>query len=173
MFMAKSFIHYRNIKGALYASVCTPRKVNGKKDNQEQYLGRVIDKETGVFQSRERGAFRYSLTDGFSSISLPSQAQKKERLILDFGDSYVLYQILQRYGYWELFRSVLPGWEDTLCSMVSYRVIRGGANCYAVDWWEGSYMRIICPDAKIESQRVSEFLKALGDEEIQRRFFPR
>ena len=60
--MAKSFIHYHNIKGNLYASVYTPRKVNGKKDNQPQYLGRVIDKEKGIYQNRERGALRYSLT---------------------------------------------------------------------------------------------------------------
>jgi hypothetical protein len=169
--MAKSFIYYRNIKGALYASVCTPKKVNGKKDNQEQYLGRVIDKENGVFQSRERGRFKYNLDGGFSEISMSDQAQKEEKLILDFGDAYVLYQILQGHGYWELFRSILPGWEDTLCSMVSYKVIRGGANCYAADWWSGSYMRVICPKAKIESQRISEFLKVLGDEYIQRRFF--
>jgi len=32
---------------------------------------------------------------------------------------------------------------------------------------------MICPNAKIESQRVSEFLKALGDERIHRVFFPR
>ena len=60
--MAKSFIHYRNIKGASYASVCMPRKVDGKKDNQEQYLGRVIDKDNGIFQSREHGRFKYDST---------------------------------------------------------------------------------------------------------------
>jgi hypothetical protein len=170
--MAKSFIHYRNIKGTTYASVCTPRKVNGKKDNQEQYLGRVIDKDNGIYQNRERGRFKYSLKDGFPETQVLDQAPKEEKLILDFGDAYVLYQILQRHGYWELFRSILPGWEDTVCSMVSYKVIRGGANCYACDWWAGSYMRVICPDAKIESQRVSEFLKLLGNERVQRAFFP-
>jgi transposase len=32
-------------------------------------------------------------------------------------------------------------------------------------------MRVICPNAKVDSQRVSEFLKTLGNERIQRRFF--
>ena len=172
--MAKSFIHYRDIKGVSYASVCTPRKVNGKKDNQEQYLGRVMDKENGIFRSRELGTFKYSLANGFSesSVSKPDQAHNEEKLILDFGDAYVLYEILLRSGYWELFRSILPGREDTLCTMLFYKVICGGANCYAHDWWTGSYMRVICPTAKVDSQRVSDFLKALGNEYVQRKFFP-
>lgn len=170
-FMAKSFIHYHNIKGLLYASVYTPKKVNGKKDNQEQYLGRVIDKEKGIYQSKNRGIFGYSLEKGYFEIHIPSKISKEEKLILNFGDAYVLYQILQRHGYWELFRSILPGWEDTLCTMLFYKLLRGGASCYAYDFWEGSYIRMICPKARVESQRVSEFYRRLGDERKQRQFF--
>ena len=79
--MAKSFIHYQDIKGNLYASIYTPRKVNGKKDNQPQYLGRVIDKEKGVFKSKERGTFKYSIADGFlkSMEPEPNQVAKEEK----------------------------------------------------------------------------------------------
>ena len=173
--MAKSFIHYQKIKGNLYASVYTPRKVNGKKDNQPQYLGRVIDRDNGIFKSRKRGTFKYSLTNGFSEISAAEQIQapEEEKLILDFGDAYVLYELLLKSGFWKLFRSVLPGWEDTLCAMLFYKVVRGGANCYASDWWSGSFTRIICPGAKVESQRVNEFLKVLGNEHVQSQFFPK
>ena len=171
--MAKSFIHYQEIKGILYASVYTPRKVNGKKDNQPQYLGRVIDKDKGIYRNKERGVFKYSLSYGFSEISPAGQARKEENLILDFGDAYVMFQILQEQGYWELFRAILPGWEDTLCTMIFYRILRGGASCYAYDWWAESYMRHVCPNAKVESQRISEFLVALGDERVHRRFFPK
>jgi hypothetical protein len=159
----------------LYASIYTPRKVNGKKDNQPQYLGRVIDKENGIFKSKKRGTFKYSLIDGFSEVPVEEHALalKEEKLILDFGDVYVLYEILLKSGFWELFRSILPGWEDTLCTMLCYKVIRGGANCYASDWRAGSFIRIICPDAKVESQRISEFLKVLGNEHVQRQFFPK
>ena len=169
--MAKSFIHYQEIKGILYASVYTPRKVNGKKDNQPQYLGRVVNKEQGIYRNKERGVFKYSLTDGFLPVAPEDQPAKKEKLILDFGDAYVLYQVLKEHGYWELFRSVLPGQEDTLCAMLFYRILRGGASCYACDWWAGSYLRVLCPNAKVESQRVSEFYAALGDERVQRQFF--
>lgn len=169
--MAKSFIRCQNIKGTLYASICTPRKVNGKKDNQEQYLGRVIDKEKGIYQNKERGMFKFSLENGFSTISISKEISKEEKLILDFGDTYVLYQVLQKQDYWDLLRSILPNWEDTLCTMVFYKLLNGGASCYAIDWWEGSYMRMICPKAKVQSQRISEFFRSLGDERIQRQFF--
>ena len=168
--MANSFIHYRNIKGALYASVCTPRKINGKKDNQEQYLGRVVDKDKGIFRNKERGFFQFTLKGGF--IPYHPQDSPSERLILNFGDSYVLHQILMKRGFWKLFRSVLPSHGDTLCAMLFYRVLRGGASCHASDWWEGSYTRILCPNARLASQRISEFFKELGDESVQRRFFP-
>jgi len=171
--VAKSFIHYQETKGILYASVYTPRRVNGKKDNQPQYLGRVIDKEQGIYRNAERGVFKYSLKDGFSTVSPASQPQKEEKLILDFGDAYVLYRVLQEHGYWELFRAILPGWEDTLCAMLFYRLLRGGASCYAYDWWAESYLRVVCPNAKVESQRVSEFFVALGNERVQQEFFHR
>jgi hypothetical protein len=147
--------------------------VNGVKDNQPQYLGRVIDRENGIFKSKKRGTFKYTLADGFSEVPIAEQAPapKEEKLILDFGDAYVLYEILLKSGYWELFRSIAPGWEDTLCVMLCYKVIRGGANWYASDWRDGSFIRILCPDAKVESQRVSEFLKVLGNEHVQRQFF--
>jgi hypothetical protein len=160
--MAKSFIHYHEIKGALYASICTPTRINGKKDNQPLYLGRVIDKEQGVFRSREKGLFKYTLTEGFTEITPVCQCQKEEKLILDFGDAYVLHTVLKEYGYWDLLREVLPGWEDTLCTMLFYRILRGGASRYASDWWDGSYLSQVCPNAKAESQRVSEFFVALA-----------
>ena len=71
--MANSFIHYRNIKGALYASVCTPRKINGKKDNQEQYLGRMVDKDKGIFRNKERGFFQFTLKNGLCRTILKSR----------------------------------------------------------------------------------------------------
>jgi hypothetical protein len=169
--LAKSFIHFQTVKANLYASVYTPRKVNGKKDNQPFYLGRVIDKEQGLYKSKSRGLFKYTIEDGFMEINQETQPQHEEKLILDFGDAYALCEILRDQGYWDLIRSILPGWEDTLSAMVAYRVIRGGASRYAHDWWSGSYMRIVCPTANVQSQRVSEFFKELGDERTQRRFF--
>jgi transposase len=45
------------------------------------------------------------------------------------------------------------------------------SNRCAEDWWEGSYTRILFPNAKLRSQRISEFYRQLGDEAVHRAFF--
>jgi transposase len=45
------------------------------------------------------------------------------------------------------------------------------ANCHAQDWWDGSYARILYPRASLASQRVSDFLAAIGSEYSLRAFF--
>jgi len=175
--MAKSFIHYQTIKGKQYASIYTPKRTNGKKDNQPKYLGKVINKEQGIYQNTKQGTFKYTLKDGYTT---PQQQQPqnqtttpptKENLNLSFGDTYTLHQILQKNDYWNLLQNILPNHADTLCSLLFYHLLRKGPNCYAHDWWTSSYTRILCPNAKLQSQRISEFLTLLGNEHIQRNFF--
>ena len=65
----------------------------------------------------------------------------------------------------------MPGAEDTLMALVGYKLLASGSNRYAEDWWEGSYASVLFPNAKLRSQRISEFYAKLGDEDVQRRFF--
>jgi transposase len=60
---------------------------------------------------------------------------------------------------------------DTVISLILYRSLQQGASCYAHIWWEGSYARILYPNANLSSQRISETLKTIGDERVQRNFF--
>jgi len=175
--MANRFIHYDVKKGVEYASVYTPRKVNGKKVNDPEYLGRVVDKDNGVYYSRKRGLFAYSIANGYSDLASGDYAQalpdatKEEKLILDFGDAYCLFAALKSCGLYDIIDTLMPGAEDTLMSLVGYKLLASGSNRYAEDWWEGSYTSILFPNAKLRSQRISEFYVRLGDEEAQRRFF--
>jgi hypothetical protein len=151
---------------------------DGSKVNQKylENLGRVIDKDDGIFQSRERGIFRYTMEDGF--CSLPDTHSKRlgpakvERLILDFGDSFFLSQYFERQVFKDAFYQVIPDQADTLLSLMFYRILTyKKANYYADTWWQGNYASVLFPEAKLASQRVSEFLANVGSEEIQRRFF--
>jgi transposase len=45
------------------------------------------------------------------------------------------------------------------------------ANCHAQDWYEGNFARILYPKANLTSQRISDFLTAIGDEYSYREFF--
>jgi len=66
---------------------------------------------------------------------------------------------------------MLPNDKDTLLAMTLYKVLSHNANCYANDWWRGSYASIMFPEAELSSQRLSEFLCSIEKESIQRRFF--
>lgn len=168
--MANKFIHYQVKNGAEYASVYTPRRAEGKKVNDPEYLGRVVDKVQGIFRSRARGEFTYSLEAGYGDMDA-NIATREERLILDFGDAYILNEAMKICNLYDVFNNLMPGCEDTLMSLLAYRLLGRCASRHAEDWWEGSYTRILHPAAKLRSQRVSEFYKKLGDESIHRSFF--
>ena len=165
--MSNGFIRYVRRNDTEYASVYKARRDNGKKVNDIEWLGKVIDKENGIYQSRERGIFRFSLESGTVEY-LPST---HEKLILDFGDSYFLSEMLAQCGFISLIKRVFFDMADSILSLVFYKSLHGGANCYAQTWWEGSYTRILFPYAQITSQRISEVLSELGDEQLQRDFF--
>jgi len=166
--------------GAVYATVVESRR-HGKKVKQERLenLGRVIDLERGIFKNRKRGIFQYSLEDGFSALDDNMFAAiqhptiiEKEKLILDFGDTYILDQYIRKLSFYDALQNILPHKSDTLLSLLAYRILTDQkAYCYANAWWGGSYASILYPKAQLQSQRVSEFLVGLGDEETQRAFF--
>jgi len=173
-----AYIRYiKKSNGQEYASLADTNR-SGKQVKQEYLgnLGLVVDKEAGVFQSRERGMFRYTLEEGFCDLSDAYSnglgSAKSERLILDFGDSFFLSQYFERQVFRDAFHQVLPEQTDTLFSLMFYRILTDKkANCYADVWWQGNYASILFPAAKLASQRVSEFLVDIGGEEVQRRFF--
>ena len=163
--------------GHEYASLADTVR-DGSKVSQKYLgnLGRVLDKDGGIFHSRERGTFRYTLEDGFCDLpdaySKGQGAAKTERLILDFGDSFLLSQYFERQVFRNAFYQVLPEQTDTLLSLMFYRILTDRkANCYADTWWQGNYASMLFPKAKLASHRVSEFLADVGGEEVQRRFF--
>jgi len=162
-----SHIHV-NQKG--YAEVYTPRRVNGKKVNDPIYLGKVVNLDEGIFFSRKRGYFRYTIEGGFDDCDLEIPAEQ-ERLILDFGPAYLLDRLIKAEGFGSLFSGILDKKKDSLMALLFYRVLEKGGGYLAEDWLAGSYASILFPKAQLQSQRVSELLRELGDEAVVRAFF--
>lgn len=169
-------IGYDHKNGVDYAKLCISHR-NGKKVTKEYInLGRVLDKDKGIYQNRERGVFTYDLnTNTYGKPpaefvpDIPSR--KKQELILDFGDTFFLDQYLNKSGLMSLVESIGYGNPDTLKSMLCYYILCQNANCYADDWWRGNYASILYPKANLTSQRISDFLASIGDEYSQREFF--
>jgi hypothetical protein len=102
---------------------------------------------------------------------VPPKTSRKKSLILDFGDAFFLDNFIKVKGLRPVIDAIGYGNPDTIYAMVSYYVICSLANCHAQSWWEGSYARILYPKANLTSQRISDFLTAIGDENSQRTFF--
>ena len=165
--MPKGFIRYESKNGVEYASLYKARREDGKKINDIEWLGKVVDREKGIFKNRERGTFRFTLENGITEYLPPVQ----EKLILDFGDSYFFKEILDKTGFMGLLTRVFEKNADVVASLVFYKSLHGGANYYAQTWWEGSYARLLFPNASLPSQRISEILREIGEEKLQRVFF--
>ena len=154
-------------------------RINGKvRKTGVTYLGRVIDLSKGVFCSKERGVYTFDVNTGEYGTADPSylgglscDRRKKEKLILDFGDAFLVDEFIRNIGYDKVLESIGYGNPDTLKAMVTYYIVSEKANAYAKTWLEGSFASVLYPRADLTSPRISDFLEALGRDEIRRAYF--
>jgi hypothetical protein len=147
--MSAGFIRYELRNGNEYASFYIAKRVGGKKINEVEYLGKVIDKEKGVFFNRKKGTFTFTIDDGYGvAEGTYREAIQRENLILVFGDVYLLDQVLDISGLKAILTSINSINAATLLSLVAFRLLDAVfANMYANEWYEGSYASILYPNA--------------------------
>jgi hypothetical protein len=175
--MSSIYQYTRN--GITYAEVRTCERVAGRKYpvSKPFYLGKVIDLEKGIFQNKKLGIFKYTIKSGIDKADVENHGlitiARKEKFILDFGSSFLLSEFAKSNFIWELFRNTLPKSQDTLMAMVFFYIEMASPNRDADKWFEGSFTKLLFPSAQLKSQRISDFLENLGQEEIVRVFFER
>ena len=149
-----SFIRYQKYGKQEYAYEITAYWDPVKKvcRQKTKYLGVVVDKKKKIFEKR-------------------TPKQIREKLILDFGDSYVIEKFLESTKFTSMLKTVFGENANTLLALLSYRLCYTGAMMYANNWYEGNYAKFQYPNAQLKSQRISDFLKIIGDESLQRKFF--
>lgn len=161
---------------ATYATAAESVRVDGKpvKTNRV-YLGRVVDLEGMVFENRERGVFTYDLETGeFGTADIeriPPKPRGKRRLVLDFGDAYVLDRHMRDMGLYDCLDGFGVRMADTIKALTSYYVLSDEPNSHASVWFEGSYASLLYPEAEMDGRRITEFLRSLGTSDLQSRFF--
>lgn len=161
---------------ATYASVAECERVDGKPVKKNVvYLGKVVDLEKGVFENRERGLFTYDLgtgTYGKADLAgLPKKKAGRKMYAADFGDVYVLDRFIGETCIYECIDACGSPNPDTFKALVMYYLLARAPNSWADDWYGSNYASILFPDADMDDRRISEFLKRIGEAEIQRKFF--
>ncbi len=148
------FIRYKKFGRQEYAYEVTAywNQKTKKPGQKTRYLGVVVDKKRKVFEKKVQKA-------------------APEKLILDFGDTYMFSEFMKKSWLLPMLRSMAGGETETLMAMIAYKLCHCSAMCYTERWFEGNYTKMLYKDATVHSQRISEFLVRIGDESAQRRFF--
>lgn len=158
-----------------YASAGVSKRDGRNTSVETIYLGRVLDKEAGIYKSRERGIFTFDpVTETFGCVPedyvppvINDNRRKQPQVSVDFGDAYFVDYFLHSSGMMEAVDSIGYGNPDTLHAMILFYILSGLANCDAIHWYEGSITRLLYPRANLTSQRISDFLAAIGKPEKQ------
>jgi len=167
--------------GVTYASLTSSTRRGKAVDKDYQNLGRVIDKEKGIYKNRERGIFAYDLaTNTFSPVPVDYiepklerkvSVRRRETLVVSFGDIFLLENYIRDSGFSRAVDAIGFRNRDTLHALLSYYILCRCSNRLAGDWWGLTYARLLYPDAQMSSQRISDALKDIGSEEAKRSFF--
>lgn len=185
------YIRYYTRDGKEYANLqSSSRTTSSVSSAYKGNLGRVIDKDKGIFKNRERGYFHYDLKSGYSTVTAQEVAvavQKtkayppepptvpdygKEKRPLDFGDAFFLDRYLKDLHLSSIIKDLVPEDSDTVMSLVFYRILTDQKAClHAETWWRGSYASVLFPKANLTSQHISLLMENLGSEPVQKQFF--
>ena len=122
------------------------------------YLGVVTNKETKEYTPKK------------TTLSVEPQICENEK-IQNFGDTYSIVKTVENSIFSEVIKNVLADDYDTLMSLICHKLIKGSAMQYVESWSRGNAVTLLFPNASLSSQRISEFLKKLGKEQIWRKFF--
>lgn len=171
-YFLKSGIEYAKTQGKSY------RKDGHVYKEGVKYLGKVVDKEKNIYWNSESGYYCYNpstdeITDAPDDfVPAPNEDKRcREKVYLDFGDSYFLNDLLGKMGYRQVLDSIAFKNRDTLYAMIHYYVLENRANDSASIWFKGNYANVLYPKANLQSQRVSDFLHSIGSVENIHNFF--
>ncbi|MDR1037654.1 MAG: transposase [Deltaproteobacteria bacterium] len=172
------FISYEVRVCGVYATYSRNTFVkDGKVCHDSVYLGKVIDKDKGIFFSRKRGEFTFSLANGFGEVSSQDALRTQHipaKMVYDFGDVWLIDQVLQQTGLDRVIETLFPDEieaRDALKTLVAYKLIKDGPSRFVEFWYPKTYASVLYPDANVPSPRISGFLARLGTDEKYARFF--
>ncbi len=170
---------YISIAGNGYASACISYRDENDSSKvrvDRLYLGKVLDREKGIYQNRERGIFTFNPeTQEFGKVPesyVPPQKSKKQNIPLSpyFGDGFLLSNFIHKTGIEEAIDCISYDNKDTLHAMILFYAVCKLANYDAISWYNTNIARLIYPKADITSQGISDFLAAVGTDENQQAY---
>lgn len=172
-------IVYKQQNSSTYATVMHSYRDGGKpRKKVVHYLGKVLDKEKGIYSSQSKGVVCYDLqTDTFTEAPPgfkepeAKRFSSKPKLSIDFGDSFLMTEFSKQIGLDEVLDSIPFRNPDSVKALLLFYILSDLNNNHAADWFDGNYARILYPKANLGSQRISDLLDSIGEESSFRDFY--
>jgi hypothetical protein len=147
---------------------------DGKIYHEYENLGRLLDKDAGLFRNRQRGMFTFSLQDGYGNADpqiVPEVYNIPQSIVLNFGDVWMTDQILKQTGLDDILNNLIPHYANTFKTLLCFRLLTSRAYDCAEEWYRNSYSRILYPDVNLDSKAISVFHELIGRETTYVAFF--
>ena len=157
-------LHIKTINGSKYVyDVKSYRDKETKKVKKKTtYMGPLVNAETKEYAPKTRAVI---------AEKRAQEAADNPKQVISYGASFLLWECLKKSPLMKAFLRVLPPYSDSFLAMLFYKIIDGSASWHANTWLDGNFAKVLFPDANLDSQRISEMLSRLGNENIQRAFF--
>jgi hypothetical protein len=192
---SQGFIRYqirskRNVN-IEYGTFCVAKWDKICKKNDETWLGRVINKEEGIFYTKILGYYKFKIPSTFEQLS---EKESEKYIIIDkaknlklgriknikinqrpntihLGLSYVINKFILKTGLDKIIPFGTPKDKDSILSLINYKIASNDCYCDAYEWWESDFCRYLYPYADLKQQIISELLAKIGTEKYFRNFF--
>lgn len=173
-------------EGTEYATYNIAKRVNGKKINVTEWLGRVIDKNKGFFYTNKKGYYKFTPEYGYENIDQDLVTQytmiskdgkdkpkssNKNPSIINIGGIYIFDEFIKSTKLDQIIGTAYLDDLDTLFSLILFRLLNKNCNKYAYNWWNETYAKFIYPNATLDSQRISDFLVKISEDANITNFF--
>jgi hypothetical protein len=119
---------------------------DGKVLHTYENLGRVIDKKLRIFRNRKRGRFTFNLQSWYGDVDPQinfAVYEKKPFLSLNFGDAFLVDQLLKQIELENVLDNLCPDDVNTLKSLVCFRITEHHSFNKTKEWYSNSYARIL------------------------------
>ncbi|MDR1167044.1 MAG: transposase [Deltaproteobacteria bacterium] len=167
-------IIYDNKRSGLYARFKKTVVVDGTPTYKFEPLGKVLNKEEGLFSNSKLGLFNFDLINGYRNHSIlqdPVDFIYPFNVSVIFGDVWVLDEMFKKFGLDKIIDEFIPEHSNFLKALIAYRLTENNVIDHAKTWYLSSYAQVLYPNINLDSPRISEFHAKLGEEFYYRKFF--
>jgi transposase len=120
-------------------------------------------------QSRRKTKYLGALDENNNIITKAERGN--EKIILDFGDGYLLNEFIKKLEIFPLIDSLMMNQYKEIIPIICYRLCMQSAMYNASCWLEANIISTLYKDIDLSSQNISRILSFLGTEKLQRNFF--